>query len=150
MKFFLSALFSLGVLSSYSQNSFVIKDSFKIAGAGGWDYLAVQPNSNKLFVSHGSQVNVVNKETGDSIGVIPNTIGVHGIAFVPSLNNGYTSNGRLNNVFVFDLTTLTVKDSISTGKNPDAIFYDKYSKKLITCNGSSNDLSFIEIGRAHV
>jgi len=144
MKLILAAVFILGTFAAYSQHSFAIADSFKIAGGGGWDYLAVQPNSDRLFVSHGTQVNVVNKETGDSIGLIPNTTGVHGIAFVPSLNNGYTSNGRLNNVFVFDLTALTVKDSIATGKNPDAIFYDEYSKKIITCNGGSNDVTFID------
>lgn len=144
MKYILLAVLISASFASYSQQSFSITDSFKIASAGGWDYLAVQPNSDRLFVSHGTQVNVVNKETGDSIGVIPNTIGVHGIAFVPSLNKGFTSNGRLNNLFVFDLNTLTVNDSIATGKNPDAIFYDEYSKKIITCNGGSNDVTFID------
>src|SRR4051812_10175865 len=68
--------------------------TFHIAGAGGWDYLAVEPGSDKLYVSHATQVNIVNKTTGDSVGIIPNTTGVHGIAFVPKLNKGYTSNGR--------------------------------------------------------
>jgi len=144
MKYVLTAIIILSVFFAEAQQTFSIADSFKIAGVGGWDYLAVQPNSNRLFVSHGTQVNVVNKTNGDSLGVISNTIGVHGIAFVPSLNKGYTSNGRLNNVFVFDLKTLAITDSIKTGKNPDAIFYDEYSKTIITCNGGSNDLSFID------
>lgn len=121
-----------------------VTNSFKIASPGGWDYIALQPNSNRVFTSHGNQVNVLDKTTGDSLGFIPGTIGVHGIEFIPALNKGYTSNGRLNNVFVFNLKTLAVTDSIATGQNPDAIFYDGFSKKLITCNGRSKDLTFID------
>jgi len=128
----------------YAQPAFKIINTFKIASAGGWDYIAVQPNTNNLYVSHGTQVNILDKTNGDSLGIISNTIGVHGIAFVPSINKGYTSNGRLNNVTVFDLKTFAVKDSIATGQNPDAIFYDTFSKKIITCNGRSNDVTFID------
>ena len=119
-------------------------NTFHVKSDGGWDYLAVQPNSNKLFVSHGGQVNILDKTTGDSLGVISNTTGVHGIAFIPSLNKGYTSNGRLNNVTVFDLKTNGVLSQIATGENPDAIFYDEFSRKIITCNGRSKDLSVID------
>ena len=76
--------------------------------------------------------------------MIPNTTGVHGIAFVPSLGKGYTSNGRLNNITVFDLSSNRVLGQIAAGTNPDAIMYDGYSKKIITCNGRSNDLSIID------
>lgn len=119
-------------------------NTFHIASAGGWDYVALQPNSNKLFVSHGTQVNILDKTTGDSLGIIPNTTGVHGIAFVPSLHKGFTSNGRLNNLTVFDLLTNAVLSQIAVGENPDAIFYDEFSKKIITCNGRSKDLSIID------
>lgn len=137
---------SIALLHFYcnAQADFKIVNTFKILSAGGWDYIAVQPNTNHLFVSHGAQVNILDKTNGDSLGVISNTIGVHGIAFVPSLKKGYTSNGRLNNVFVFDLNNFAVKDSIATGENPDAIFYDSYSKNIITCNGKSKDVTFID------
>ena len=90
------------------------------------------------------QVNILDASTGDSISYIPNTTGVHGIAFNESLNKGYTSNGRLNNVTVFDLTTNQVKGQIATGQNPDAIMYEPFTKTIITCNGRSNDLSIID------
>jgi YVTN family beta-propeller protein len=124
------------------KSGYRLTDSFHIASSGFWDYIAV--NKNKLYVSHSTQVNILNKENGDSIGVISNTTGVHGIAFDNELNKGYTSNGRLNNVTVFDLTTNRILAQIPTGMNPDAIFYDDYSKKIITCNGRSNSLSIID------
>ena len=119
-------------------------NTIHIGGTGGWDYLSIQPGSEKLYVSHATQVNIVNKTTGDSLGVIPGTTGVHGIAFVPALNKGYTSNGRLNTLTVFDLQTAKVFGQLPVGQNPDAIMYDEFSKHLIVCNGRSNSVSIVD------
>ena len=134
------ALFYTGY--SQSQHAFKVVKTFHIMSPGGWDYIAI--NDGKLYVSHGTQVNILDENTGDSLGFIPNTTGVHGIAFDNTLNKGYTSNGRLNNVTVFDLKTNQVLGQIATGQNPDAILYEPFSKKIITCNGRSNDLSVID------
>ncbi len=146
IQLFLQVMFMvLIVCNAHAQSSgFHIAKTFHIASPGGWDYIAVGPGNNRLYVSHGTQVNILNETTGDSVGVIPNTTGVHGIAFVPSLGKGYTSNGRLNNITVFDLKTNAVLGQIATGQNPDAIMYDEFTKMIITCNGRSNDLSVID------
>ena len=119
-------------------------NTFHIASVGGWDYLAIGPVNDWLYVSHGTQVNILNKKTGDSVGVIENTTGVHGIAFDVANKKGFTSNGRINTVTVFDLNTNKALDQIAVGQNPDAIFYDPFSKKIITCNGRSKNLSIID------
>lgn len=137
-------LTTFSVLTAQNKTDFKIANTFHIKSGGGWDYLAVCPESNRLYVSHGTQVNVLDKTTGDSLGVISNTTGVHGIAFIPSSGKGYTSNGRLNNVSVFDLKTNAVSEQIATGENPDAIMYEPFTKTLITCNGKSKDLSIID------
>jgi YVTN family beta-propeller protein len=143
-----SIILSAIILSAFTgvkaQKDFKILKSFHIQSGGGWDYIAVGPGNNRLYVSHGTQVNILNQTTGDSVGVIENTTGVHGIAFDKSQNRGYTSNGRLNNVTVFDLTTNAVIIQIPTGINPDAIMYEPFTKKIITCNGRSNNLSIID------
>ncbi len=130
--------------SGQAGKDFHVLSAFHITSNGGWDYIALEPNSDKVYVSHGIQVNILNKTTGDSVGFIPNTTGVHGIAFVPSLNKGYTSNGRTNNSTVFDLKTFATIGTIKTGENPDAIFYDEQVKKIVVCNGRSKDLTFID------
>jgi len=127
-----------------AQAPYTIAATYHIQSSGGWDYIFADAASNKLYVSHGTQVNVLDKNTGDSIGIIPNTNGVHGIAVVHSLNKGFTSNGRSNSVTVFDLNTLQVTGTITVGENPDAIFYDDFSKKIITCNGKSKDITVID------
>jgi DNA-binding beta-propeller fold protein YncE len=142
-------LFSIAVsvpFSVWSQQTtgFKVLNDYKIASPGGWDYILVDGVNKRVYVSHGTQVNVIST-TGDSLGYIPKTTGVHGIAVVHDLNKGFTSNGRSNSVTVFDLKTLAATGEIAlTAKNPDAIFYDDFSKKVITCNGGSKDLSFVD------
>ncbi len=136
------ALFSIHANAQTS--AYHVSTTFHIGGTGGWDYIAVGPGNNRLYVSHATQVNIIDETTGDSTGVILNTTGVHGIAFVTALNKGYTSNGRLNNITVFDLKTNQVLGQIAAGQNPDAIMYEPYSKTIITCNGRSNDLTIID------
>jgi len=122
---------------------YVVAGAYHIASGGGWDYIAVGPN-NRLYVSHATQVNILDQQTGDSVGVISNLNGVHGIAFATDLNKGYTSNGRSNNVTVFNIKTNEILSQIPTGDNPDAIMYEPFSKTIITCNGRSNNLSLID------
>ncbi|HXB43562.1 MAG TPA: YncE family protein [Puia sp.] len=144
--YFLAAAVLMAGLSTYAQkkSAYHISASFPINSGGGYDYLTVDPASEKLYVSHGSQVNVLNKITGDSIGVIKTEKDVHGIALVPVLGKGYISNGNLNKVLVFDLATNKVLKYVATGKFADGIFYDDFSKKVISCNGMSKNMTVID------
>lgn len=144
-KQFFSAVFSLSLFCVHAQK---LVNTFHIASGGGWDYIAV--NGDKLYISHATQVNILDKTTGDSLGIIPNTTGVHGIAFDNSTGKGYTSNGRLNSVTVFDLATRAVLGQVATGVNPDAIMYEPFTKNIITCNGGSKDLSVIDVVKQQV
>ena len=90
------------------------------------------------------QVNILDAKTGDSVGYIPYTKGVHGIAIAHEFNKGYTSNGRGNNITVFDLKTNQVLKQVNAGTNPDAIFYDDFSKKVYAFNGRSKDATVID------
>ena len=142
LSFSLAAI-CISIISAFGQqHEYSIVKTYHIASSGGWDYIAV--NNNKLYVSHGTQVNILNEENGDSIGIIPNTNGVHGIAFDNELHRGYTSNGRLNNVTVFDLNNNSIITQIATGENPDAIMFEPFTKTIITCNGRSQNLSLID------
>src|SRR5476649_2874647 len=123
----------------------VLRD-IPITSTGGWDYITVDGANKRIYASHGNQVNVLSTTTGDSIGYIPKTTGVHGIALAKPFGKGYVSNGRANTVTVFDIKTMKVLSEVplGTAKNPDAIFYDDFSKKIITCNGTSKDATFFD------
>ena len=140
----LAILMFTSVTNAQQGTGLHVVNTWHIASAGGWDYLEVGPINDWLYVSHGSQVNVINKKTGYSVGVIENTTGVHGIAFDVANKKGFTSNGRINTVTVFDMMNNKVLAQIATGQNPDAIMYEPFSKKIITCNGHSKNLSIID------
>jgi DNA-binding beta-propeller fold protein YncE len=122
----------------------VIK-TYKLGGDGGWDYLKIDPDSRRLFISRATHVMVIDADSGKPVGDIPDTPGVHGIALAPELNRGFTSNGREGTVSIFDLKTLEpiskVKD---VGGNPDAILYDTVTKRVFTFNGRSHDATAID------
>ncbi len=116
-----------------------------LGGTGGWDYLALEPSGARLFVSRGDRVDVVETATGRRAGTVPNTAGVHGIAFAPALKRGYASNGQTNSVTAFELDTLRViQEAPVSGKKPDAILYEPQSEHLLTANGASNDISVLD------
>jgi DNA-binding beta-propeller fold protein YncE len=114
-------------------------------GSGGWDYALVDPAAHRLYVTRATRVMVFDTESGKTVGEIPNTSGVHGVALVPDLNRGFTSNGKTGTVSVFDSRTLKVLDEVKvTGDKPDAIAYDPVSKRVFTFNGGSGNATAID------
>ncbi len=147
-------LFSLVLLSAVtaiaaSTGYHIIKE-IKIGGEGGWDYLTMDSASRRLYVSHNTHVVVVDVDAGKIVGDIPDTQGVHGIAIVPQLNRGFTSNGRTNNVTIFDLKTLKTISQTQTGENPDSIRYEPLSGRVFTFNGRSNNSTAIDAKTGNV
>jgi len=115
-----------------------------IGGEGGWDYLTVDSAARRLYVSHATHVAVVDLDANKVVGDIPDTPGVHGIAIAGELGKGFISNGRGNNVTIFDLKTLKASDKVATGENPDDITYDKGSSRVFVFNGRSKSATVID------
>jgi YVTN family beta-propeller protein len=117
------------------------------AAAGGkeyWDYITFDAATRRFYISHGTEVKVVNADNGSVVGSIPELKRVHGIALVSDLGRGFISDGGVDEALVFDLKTLKVTNHIKTGGNPDCIIYDPASKHIFTMNGKSNDASVID------
>ncbi|HWW39444.1 hypothetical protein [Pedobacter sp.] len=138
---FLMSLCALA--NSQTKTGLHLLKQHKINSDGGWDYISIDPVHQRIYVSHATQVNILNALTGDSAGFIPNTTGVHGIAFATPFDKGYISNGKLANCTVIDLNNHKVLKQIPVGQNPDAIFYDDFSKNIIVFNGHSANASII-------
>ena len=114
-----------------------------ISGEGGWDYVYVDSDARRVYVSHATQVVVLDADSYEVVGSIPDTQGVHGIAIAPELGRGFTSNGRSNDVTIFDLKTLKTIGTVKTDANPDAIVYDSVSKRVFTFNGRGKNTTAI-------
>jgi YVTN family beta-propeller protein len=138
----LSALFAIGAFAA--PTGWKIVKEIKIGGEGGWDYLTMDSAARRLYVSHATHVVVVDPDAGKVVGDIPDTPGVHGIALAPELNKGFVSNGRGNNVTIFDMKTLKMITQVATGMNPDDITYEPKSGRVFAFNGRSNSATVID------
>lgn len=130
------------VPSAFAGDYQVVK-KIPIPGQGGWDYLTVDEAGRRLYVSHGTQVEVLDVDSGQLVGTIPNTLGVHGIAVAPELGRGFVSNGQSSTVTIFDLKTMKPIADVPTGKKPDAIIYDPATSRVFAFNGGSNSTTAI-------
>jgi len=130
-------------------NLHVIK-TYKLGGEGGWDYLKIDPDSRRLYISRATHVIVIDADSGKPVGDIPDTPGVHGIALAPDLGRGFTSNGREGTVTIFDLNTLKPITKVKAGENPDAIVFDSSTKRVFTFNGRSGDSTAIDAATGEV
>ena len=136
---------SLSMNAQTAKIQYSVVKTHHVTGNGGWDYLAVDESTGRLFVSHGTVVNVLDTKTGELLGTIPNTPGVHGIAFAPELNKGFISVGRDTSVTVFNLKTLEFIARVKvTGNNPDAIMFDAFSQRVFTFNGRGSNATAID------
>lgn len=116
----------------------------KLRGSGGWDYLEVDPETHRIFISRATHVIVVDPIEGKVVGDIPNTQGVHGIALADNFNKGFTTNGRTSDSTVFDLASLRILGTAQTDKDSDAVIYDPFSKRVFTFNGDANTSTAID------
>jgi YVTN family beta-propeller protein len=146
--FLISAL----LLCSFAANAQQYKISTRIPfpGEGGWDYLLAESSNRQLYVSHGTQVEVVDLDSEKPVAKITGMKRIHGIAIANEFNRGYISDGGDDVVVVFDLKSNTVLQKVPAGKNPDGILYDPYSKRVFAFNGRSNDVTAIDAASGKV
>jgi YVTN family beta-propeller protein len=131
-------------------DGYSVTKKITIPGEGSWDYLAVDEAARRLYVSHGTQVEVIDLDSESVVGNIPKTMGVHGIAVAHDLGRGFTSNGQSSNVTIFDLKSLKPISDVPTGKKPDAIIFDPATSRVFAFNGGSNSATAIDAATGKV
>lgn len=150
----LSLLFTLTVLSIASVSGAAAEykslKEIPIGGAGSFDYLFVDSDARRLYVSHGTKAVVIDVEKDAIIGEVTDTPGIHGIAIAPDLKKGFTSNGRENKVSMFELDGFKTTMKIETGANPDAIIYEPSQHEVYTFNGRASSSSVIDAATGKV
>jgi len=145
----LTILLAFIVTSAFAADNYRITKKIPVAGQGGWDYLAVDDAARRLYVSHGTKVEILNLDSGELLGSIP-TVGVHGIALAPELGRGFLSDGKASKVLAFDLKSMKVLQEIPSPEDPDAILYDPASAQVFAFNGKSNSATVIDAASGKV
>jgi len=142
---FAIALLGATLAHGASSSNYHATSEVAIPGDEGWDYLSFDSVGARVFVSHGSRVQVIDAKKNALLGEIADTPGVHGIALAQDLGRGYISAGRTSVVVVFDLKTLARITAIkTTGDNPDAILYEPKTQRVFTFNGRGKNATVID------
>src|SRR2546421_4138248 len=141
---------SFAVLPFQGATNYKVMGRYPIPGVGGFDYVMLDSSTRRIYVSHATQVDVLDADSGKVVGTIPDTPGVHGVAIASSFKHGFTSNGRENKVSIFDPSTLQLIKKIDVGKGPDGIYYDPGSKRVFTNNHGTHDITAIDAATGEV
>jgi len=144
------AVVLFGGLLVQSGTGYKVVDRYPIGGVGGFDYISIDSSARRLYVSHGTQVEVLDADNGKIIGTIADTPGVHGAAIAAAFKHGFTSNGREHKVSMFDTATLQLIKKIDVGRGPDGIYYDDRTKRVFTNNHGSHDITAIDASSGEV
>ena len=120
-----------------------------IGGAGAFDYLAVDAAAKRLYVTHGTEIVVIDTQTNAIVGRITDTPRVHGIA-IGRNGRGFTSNGGENKVGIVDLKTLATLSKVETGANPDAILYESTKNEVYAFNHTGESATVINAATGSV
>jgi DNA-binding beta-propeller fold protein YncE len=139
-----SALLLLVLAAAFAQSGYHQLKKISIPGDGFWDYLIADSATGRVFVSHGTEVDVVDSKKGEVTGKIEGLKLVHGIALAPEFNRGFISDGAANQVVVFDLSTLAKVGAVPAGTNPDGIIYDPGTKRVFAFNGRSGNATAVD------
>ena len=129
---------------SQGATSYKVITRYPVPGDGGFDYVTIDSAARRLYISHATQVDVVDADSGKVVGTIADTPGVHGAAIASEFKHGFTSNGRENKVSMFDPATLALIKKIDVGRGPDGIYYDPKTKRVFTNNHGTHDITAID------
>jgi DNA-binding beta-propeller fold protein YncE len=139
------AILSTTVVPAGAQSGkFEVVDHWKIGGEGGWDYLLADPSVHVVYVTHGPRVEIIDTNTGKSVGALTGFKSTHGVALDQTGKFGYVSDGAGNAVWVFDRHTYQMGASIAAGTNPDGIVFEPVTKTVWAFNGRSSDATVID------
>ena len=134
---FCVASFSHAATPAPADSGYHVIKTVAVGGEGGWDYVYVDSDARRVYVSRGTHTMVIDADTYAVVADIPDMEGVHGIAIASDLGRGFISDGRSNDVTIFDLKTLKAIGNVKTDVNPDAILYEPVTKRVFTFNGGS-------------
>jgi YVTN family beta-propeller protein len=141
----LTVLLSLVVTAAgRADTTYQLLKDIPVGGDGGWDYLSVDSSGQRLYVSHGTKVVVINLANDSVAGEITNTPGVHGLAPAPELGRGMVTCGRENKAAIVDLKTLQILSKVDTGANPDGMLYEPGRQEFYTFNGHGESATVID------
>lgn len=136
----LSSIFALAAAAG----AYHLIRKIPIPGNGGWDYVAADSDARRLYVSHDTEIVVLDLDSGALVGKITGGPDMHGAAIASEFGRGFISVSNPGSVVIFDLKTLAKIGEVKVGDDPNGIIYDHASKRVFTADRGSKRLTAID------
>src|SRR5215472_10770506 len=121
---------------------YAVTKTIAVGAPDKWDLLAFDPASRRLYLAHGTEVTVIDGDTGAVVGNVGDLPGgTHGVAIVPDTGRGYTDEGKSAVADSFDLKTLKLEKQTPAAADADAIAYDPKSGHVFVINGDTGSIT---------
>ena len=140
----------LAVAVTAGTSGYHFKQKHKVPGAGTWDYIAIDSGARRVYITHMTEVEVLDADSGAFVGKVSGVNGAHGVAFAPDLGKGFATAGLTDQVVIFDLKTLKTTGTVKTGKKPDSIMYEPVTKRVFAYNGDGESATVIDAATSTV
>lgn len=149
----MAALFSTILLTAlFGESAFArpalsyrISKTILLGAPDRWDYIGFDPVLNRVYVSHGGTVTVVDGDSGTVVGHVDGISGTtHGVVSVHAVGKGYTDDGNAGIAVSFNLKSLRVVNRIKAEPDADGIVYDPPSGHILVIDGDSGKITVID------
>jgi len=130
-------------------NGYHLLKKYSLGAAEGstreyFDYISVDSAARRVYLSHGTEIKVIDADSGALIANIAGLKQDHGVALASEFGRGFISDGAQGKVIIFDLKTLKVTGEAKADNDADCVIYDPASKHVFVMNGDPHSSTVID------
>jgi len=111
---------------------------------GGWDLLAVDPDSHRVLIARTNGVTAVDPATGQVTAQLVAGSRLHAVVPIPGSGLALATAGGTDSAILFETATGRVRAEIKTGSNPDAAIYEPASRTVWVMNAKDGSATVID------
>ena len=144
-----TALLAGGLGATKAAESYHLLKKYILPAAEGstreyFDYITVDSSARRVYLSHGTEIKVIDADNGSAVGTIGGLKQTHGVAIASEFGRGFITDGAQGKVIIFDLKTLKAIGEAKADKDADSVAYDPASKRVFVMNGDPNSATVID------
>ena len=138
-----------GLSTARSAGSYHLLKKYSFPAAEGstreyFDYITVDSRARRVYLSHGTEIKVIDADNGSVVGTVGGLQQTHGVAVAEEFGRGFITDGAQGKAIIFDLKTLKTIGEAKADKDADSVAYDPASKRVFVMNGDPNSATVID------
>jgi DNA-binding beta-propeller fold protein YncE len=137
---FITTALALASTAAEPNPPYALTKTLKIGGPGSWDYVTVDSQSQRLYLTRTTHTMVLDAVSGKVLADIPGQKRAHGVALVLKASRGFITDGQDASLTVFDLKSNETIDKVPAANDADGIIYDPATDRVLVSCGDANAL----------